>query len=231
VDEKQIYYTCWCPVTDSECPKTTRQLCSMPTLSDCREYCEHHLRTSSYHYIEDSARLEALVEGMLWEQKDWDPAWGEMGESLEARDEGRPGPYEKGSGDKGQGKGKGHCKGFGKGARGKGRQGGGDVGQLIGAVGQLTSALAASQPMAHFGLQQPGPSSSLGSMDVSTLARQTPAVSRATVAQLCENLGRAESALQAASRVATGAAQSFSMECANIQSCKQELDRVLRQMP
>jgi len=198
-----------------------------------QEYVEHHLRTSSYHYITDESLLEELCAGFVWEERQWDPSWGPMpDEEDESTAEGSYGAAVGKGGKGGQG-----CKGpYGKaGKRGQGMRPSSstpDLDLLTGAVGQLAATVAAAVQVSAAPTQAP-PSSTL-SLSSSTLSLPHPPttqVTRATVATLCENMDRAERALQAASRVATGAAQSFSMECANLQACKAELERILRTMP
>lgn len=53
-------YRCWCPMTDTDCPKVNAYLAKRQTEEDARRAVKHHLTHSTYHQMEeDDAQLMA----------------------------------------------------------------------------------------------------------------------------------------------------------------------------
>ena len=54
-------FQCFCPASDSTCPKRGRQIGRYPSIEAAREAQLHHLTHSSYHYMAEDCAL-ALVD-------------------------------------------------------------------------------------------------------------------------------------------------------------------------
>jgi hypothetical protein len=196
-------------------------------------YAENHIRTSTYHKKQyDDQEIEAFVAGMEWDEKPWDDDWGDF-DAWVNRHENPKFEVEEVEEDASWGHGKHDGPYYNKGNKGKKGKGKGNKGkndgnrELVDAVKGLVQTLAvagsASAP-------------STGSGDFQYREQQGAIIpvaggfSRTSLIVACENLARAESALNAAQRVAAGAASSFSNEVQNVSSIRADLESLMRRM-